>query len=56
MKKISTLVSLFLLSNSFTFADSLSIKEAFEKGKTSGDITVYHESNHHHENSRTQIQ
>jgi hypothetical protein len=44
MKRISTLVSLLLLSNSFTFADSLSIKEAFEKGKTSGDISVYHEN------------
>jgi hypothetical protein len=46
MSKISTLVSLLLLllSNSFVFADSVSIKEAFEKGKTSGDVTVYHES------------
>lgn len=44
MNKISTLVSLLLLSNSFTFADSLSIKEAFEKGKTAGEISVYHEN------------
>lgn len=44
MTKISTLASLLLLSNSFIFADSISIKEAFEKGTTSGDITVYHQN------------
>ncbi len=44
MNKISTLVSVLLLSNSYAFADSLSIKEAFEKGTTSGDITIYHEN------------
>ena len=39
--RISTIVSLLLLSNSFIFADSTSINEAFEQGTTSGDITVY---------------
>jgi hypothetical protein len=44
MKKLSTVVSLLILGNSFTFADSISVKEAFSKGITSGDITVYHET------------
>lgn len=42
--KISTIVSLLLLSNTFVFADSTSISEAFKKGTTSGDITIYYEN------------
>jgi hypothetical protein len=44
MRKISIAASLILISSSVAMADSGSIKEAFSKGKTSGDITVYTES------------
>lgn len=44
MRKISLVTSAVLLSSTMVMADSNSIKEAFANGKTSGDITVYTES------------
>ena len=44
MRKVSLITSAVLLSSTMAMADSNSIKEAFANGKTSGDITVYTES------------
>lgn len=44
MKKLSLVACGLLLSSTALFAESNSIKEAFANGKTSGDITVYYES------------
>lgn len=44
MKKLSIAAALLLISSSAVLADSTSIKEAFSKGKASGDITLYSES------------
>ncbi len=44
MKKLSLVASAIILSSTFAMAESNSIKEAFANGTTSGDITLFYQS------------